>query len=66
VSERDWQDRKCWDCKFAIVYGRLQQQEIKQCRRHPPVHVHRQPGEVVLSSAYPDVTIRRACAEFRK
>jgi len=66
MSERNWQDKKCWDCKFAVVSGRLQGDELKECRRHPPARLPRQPGDVVLHSGYPDVSVMRACAEFRR
>lgn len=68
MSERDWRDRKCWDCKFAVVYKtgeRGDLSERKWCRRFPPTRLPREPGGPLVSG-YPDVTLTAACAEFRK
>ncbi len=64
MSARDWQEQKCWDCKFATIYGRAQDTDLKRCRRFPPTRLPRNPGEINASSGYPDVTIMPACAEF--
>lgn len=51
MSERDWRDRKCVDCRFAEIYGHsdIGRHDLWRCRRFPPVRLSREAdGEAAI------------------